>query len=409
MVLVTPTMAMTRMTRAPGACALLVKRSDHVDKRDVVFTFSSETYNDAVRRGLMRPPDRIMSTLMHSDRVDRLLVANPFRWSPSALIRRAARADAKFPTDARRSLYSPVRWERADATDVEGIERQYVNYDRLLASAARQRRLDTPVVITTNPVMAGFSPLSWSGPATYFGRDDWSALPGKRPYWPVYREAYRRIADSGRAVVAVSDQIIERIAPRGPYAVVPNGVEPAEWVGDRPPAPEWLAAIPAPRAVYVGTLDSRLDVEGLRELAVRKPTLQVVLVGPVGEPGYVEPLEHLPNVHVHPGVQRAELVAVLRSAELCLLAHRRTPLTEAMSPLKVYEYLAAGCPVVSVDLAPVRGLGERVVLVDSVSDFADVVDSALAGGRAPEAERVRFVAENSWTSRHERILDLAFR
>ena len=78
-------------------------------------------------------------------------------------------------------------------------------------------------------------------------------------------------------------------------------------------------------------------------------------------------------MHLHPSVARAELVATLRNADLCLLAHRRTPLTEAMSPLKIYEYLAAGMPVIATDLPPVRGIDERVLLADTVGEFADVV------------------------------------
>ena len=203
-----------------------------------------------------------------------------------------------------------------------------------------------PYVLTTNPLVAGFAPMDWATDVTFFARDDWSSSPAREAYWPAYRDAYRRISESGRAVAAVSAEIIERIAPTGPAAVVPNGVEPSEWLGPLPAAPDWFAAIPGPRAVYVGTLDSRLDVPGIVDLAIRRPELQVVLLGPLPDPDYVVDLRPLANVHLHESVARAELVATLRNAELCLLAHRRTPLTEAMSPLKIYEYLAAGSPVI---------------------------------------------------------------
>ena len=78
-----------------------------------------------------------------------------------------------------------------------------------------------------------------------------------------------------------------------------------------------------------------------------------------------------------------------------------------MSPLKVYEYLAAGAPVIATDLPPVRGIDDRVLLVSTVDDFADVVPAALALGRAAEAERTAFIAGNSWAARHERIFALA--
>lgn len=377
--------------------------------RDFVFTFSYETWTDARRRGMMRPPDRIVSTLLDSPLVGGLLVANPWRSAPGAVARGILRRNEPFPTSARRGLHQPVRLSRADPLDVDALASEYRAYDRSLRRAAVALGLEAPSVITTNPLVAAFAPFDWAGPVTYFGRDDWLSSPAREQYWPAYREAYRRIAASGRGVTAVSRQIIDRIAPNGPSAVVPNGVEPAEWLAPRPDAPAWFDAIAGPRAVYVGTLDSRLDVDGIAVLAQARPQLQIVLLGPLPDPDHLMPVRDLPNVHVHASVGRSELVATLRNAEVALLAHRRTPLTEAMSPLKVYEYLAAGCPVVSIDLPPVRGLDDRVLLVDHVADFVDAIDDAIAAGRAVEAERVRFVEDNSWASRHRAILTIACR
>ncbi|MBT2498940.1 glycosyltransferase [Agromyces sp. ISL-38] len=383
--------------------------SSSTNTADFVFTFSYETYSDAVRRGMMRPPDRILASLMRSPEVRRLLVANPFRWFPRVAATPLLDRDVRFPPGERMSLHHPARLRRDDPTDLPAVAAEYTVYDRSLARASRRMGLERPRVLTTNPLVAGFAPLDWAAEVTFFARDDWSSSPAREAYWPAYREAYRRIAGSGRAVAAVSAEIIERIAPTGPAAVVPNGVEPSEWLGSPPIPPSWFDRIPGPRAVYVGTLDSRLDVPGIVDLASRQRELQVVLLGPLPDPGYVDELRPLPNVHLHPSVARAELVATLRNAELCLLAHRRTPLTEAMSPLKIYEYLAAGVPVISVDLPPVRGIDDRVLLVDSVHDFADVVPAALELGRAHENRRTSFVHANSWAARHERIFELARR
>ncbi|WP_165350407.1 glycosyltransferase [Xylanimonas protaetiae] len=244
---------------------------------------------------------------------------------------------------------------------------------------------------------------------TYFARDDWLSSAARRAYWDAYRAAYRRISEAGVAVAAVSAELLDRIAPRGPAAVVPNGVEPAEWLGPPPPAPAWLDAVPRPRAIYVGTLDERLDVAGIAALAGACPGLSIVLLGPLPDPAYVAPLGALPGVHVHGGVGRAELVAALRACDLALLAHRRTRLTEAMSPLKVYEYLAAGLPVLATDLPPVRGIHPRVTLLDDVAGFADAAPATLAAGPLAEDDRTAFVAASSWEVRHRTVMDLLLR
>lgn len=373
---------------------------------DYIFTFSYESYADAQKRGMMRPPDRLLSTLMTSPGVRRLLVADPYRsWltnGPRFLV------DFKHrprETDAVRHV-SPMRIRRSDPEDVGEIEQTYLNYEKAIRSAASSAGLVAPAFITANPLVGGFADLDWTRGALYYARDDWLSSPARRRYWPAYREAYRRLSASGRAVAAVSQEIIDRIDPKGPHRVVPNGIEPAEWLAPQPAPPDWFARIPGPRAVYVGTLDSRLDLVGLRSLATTRPDVQIVLLGPAPDARYIAELRSLPNVHVKGLIGRREVAAVLRNAELTLLAHRRTPLTEAMSPLKVYEYLAAGRPVLATDLRPVHGLGDRVLLTDTVAQFADLVDTALSQGVQPEEERRAFVLSNAWAARHREILSL---
>jgi teichuronic acid biosynthesis glycosyltransferase TuaH len=378
--------------------------------RDVVFTFTFETWSDAVARGMARPPDRLALTLLEHPEVRRLIVADPPRNGARRLAKRLlGRHDAPFPGTPGRSHLAPIVWGRVDPFSIGGLEHQGCAYDAALAAAASDQGMTDVAVITASPFAAGYSPFDWAAGATYYARDDWTQLPARRAWWPALRESYARLRRSGRPVVAVSQAILDRIEPTGEALVVPNGVEPAEWVGPKPADPAWLAGIPHPRALYVGTLDSRLDVPGLLELARRRPDLQVVLLGVVGDADAVAPLRAVPNIHVLPPTDRAGLMAAVRNSDLCLVSHARTALTEAMSPLKIYEYLAGGAPVLSIDLAPVRGIDPRVLLTDTTAQFADRLDEALALGPAAEADRVRFVDANSWRSRHERILEVAFR
>lgn len=374
--------------------------------RDFVFTFSYETFADALMRGMMRPPDRVLETLIESPEVRRLLVADPYRPWTTAWARDLMNSSHR-PRESDKVRHArPLRAQRVDPEDLPRIERVYARYEHAVRKAAFRAELQSPAFITVNPLVAGFAQLDWAGPALYYARDDWLSSPSRRRYWPAYREAYQRIADSGRAVAAVSQEIIDRIEPTGPHQVVPNGIDPSEWLGSQPEPPEWFAKIPGPRAVYLGTLDSRLDVDGLRSLALARTDLQIVLIGGVPQRAHLASLIDLKNVHVRSEIRRAEVVAVLRNAELTLLAHQKTPLTEAMSPLKVYEYLAAGRPVLATDLGPVRHFGSRVHRAASVAEFVDLVDPALAQGIQGEAGRVAFVEENAWSTRHRQILSL---
>ncbi len=266
--------------------------------------------------------------------------------------------------------------------------------------------LRDPIVITTQPLLAGLADLGWARAVTYYAIDDWTVHPGYRPWWRAYRESYEGIRDRGRRVAAVSQTLLERHSPTGPARVIANGLEPEEWRPEQP-APSWLKATRRPLLVYVGTLDQRLDIAALEQLATVMPSATIALVGPLVTPERFELLRALPNVEIWPPVARRELIGLIRRADAGLIPHLRSDLTEAMSPLKLFEYLAGGLPVVATDLSPVRGIDARVVVVPDGGSLVDGVRVALGYGRAPEAQRHAFIDANSWSARHDALLDLA--
>jgi teichuronic acid biosynthesis glycosyltransferase TuaH len=186
---------------------------------------------------------------------------------------------------------------------------------------------------------------------------------------------------------------------------VPNGVEPHEWLSPDP-APDWFMALPGPRLLYVGSLDARVDVAALARAARTLPGASIVLAGPLLDPDHFGALRADPNVHIHGPVERAQVVGLVGAADACLIPHVRNALTEAMSPLKLYEYLAGGAPVAALDLPPIRDISPRVVIAP---ELTDAIVRALALGRAGDAERMAFADEHSWRRRQERIVELALR
>ncbi len=375
--------------------------------RDVVFTFSYVTWQAAARRGWFMPEDRLARSLVSHRRVRRVLVCDLMRSLPVKLARDlTSREHAAFPESERARLLQPVRLRRHDPTSLAGAQRAAAAYERALRHQVRRMGLVDPVVITAHPMLAGFLECPWARAVTFYATDDWSAYPPHRRWWPAYRESFARVADSGRRVAAVSGPVLERLAPTGPSAVIPNGLEPAEWIGD-PAPPAWLGGLGRPLLLYAGSLDSRLDVVGLFSIARALPHATVLLVGPLLDPQHLLPLRAAPNVEIRPSLSREAVAGLIRVADVGLIPHVRSPLTEAMSPLKLYEYLAGGLPVVAANLPPVRHVDDRVTLVEDSAGYPDAVRAALELGRAEEDARLTFVQTNSWSARHDRLLDLA--
>ena len=86
---------------------------------------------------------------------------------------------------------------------------------------------------------------------------------------------------------------------------------------------------------------------------------------------------------------------MMAAADVGLVPHLETPMTVTMSPLKLYEYLAAGTPVVASDLPPMRGISDRCLLVPPGDDFASAILRAAA---MPPAQRADL---RGWRRAHD--------
>ena len=359
---------------------------------------------DALGRGECMPTDRLIRAAVESDRFGNVLVANPYRSAPVLWARRVTgHGEPALPSGpgVRRQV-TVRRLRRHDPARREALERTHRRYVRILGRLASSQGMTRPSVITADP----FGDFGWAGPVTYFAWDDWSAHPAFRKWWPEYDDAYRRLVARGVRVAAVSETLRERICRDARGVVVPNAVDPREWAQPGPPPPSFGRLSP-PRILYVGALDERLDVEAVVGTARRFPNGTVVLVGPVTAPAHVEPLRALDNVTMTGPADRAQVVAMVHAADVCLVPHRHTGLTASMSPLKLYEYLAGGRPVAASDLAPIRGVDDAVQLAADGELFASAVVRALERGPMSEPERLDFIRRNCWEERLNRIFDFA--
>src|SRR6202044_2048783 len=123
------------------------------------------------------------------------------------------------------------------------------------------------------------------------------------------------------------------------------------------------------------------------------------LVGPIG-PGEPDPdlsaIGGEPNIHLLGRRAYSELPAVLRAADAGLIPYARNELTDSIFPMKVYEYLAAGLPVIATPLPALAAVAEVLTAADA-EGIVRLIEQAL-GEDSPErrAARSRLAAAHSW-------------
>jgi glycosyltransferase involved in cell wall biosynthesis len=92
--------------------------------------------------------------------------------------------------------------------------------------------------------------------------------------------------------------------------------------------------------------------------------------------------------------------------DVCVIPYLNNPYTRSCSPLKLYEYLAAGKRVVAAGVPSIRGLEPHVVLAETQATFIEAVRRATTDPDAGAAERISIASANTWETRTERLLEL---
>lgn len=274
----------------------------------------------------------------------------------------------------------------------------------VLRAVVRRLGFREPVALSLLPAAAADVRAVRPRGYVYYAVDEMSAF-GDAP--DAVREAIRQreeaVVRDADVALGVSERLHRRFARIHTRAhLLVNAADLDHFAPERVaasrPLPE-LSEGGRPSVCFVGQIDERLDQTLLVSLARRQRDWQFVLAGRIKQGVDVSALKAEPNVRLL-GYQPYEaLPGILRDADVCMVPYVGSPLTHACSPLKVYEYLATGLPVVSTPLEGLAGCRAVVAVAADVAGFEAAIKSALADPAVGRTERLAFAAANGWDNR----------
>ena len=227
----------------------------------------------------------------------------------------------------------------------------------------------------------------------------------KNPYHIV--EAEQWLASQAQVVFATAAELYDRMKLVNPRTyLIPNAADYDHFAHSgirNTKPPHDIVQLRKPIVGYMGEIAQWFDLDLVYNVAIQHPDWNIVLIGPVHVTS-AHRLFRLPNVHRLGHREYAELPAYVNQFDVCILPFKINALTSAVNPVKLYEYLAAGKPVVSTPLPEVLPF-RSVVEIATHESFPRAIESALEqNDEAKVRERRQVAMQNTWDQRIDQIL-----
>lgn len=267
-----------------------------------------------------------------------------------------------------------------------------------LRAVYRQLGFRRPAVMVMAPSELPLVRMSPHGPSLYWTGDE-VIMPGE----PALLQYVDRI-------LAVSELCYQRHQPQYEDKLVRfstgvpfrlyNSALSSDYV------PPDLRGIARPIIGYAGSVTAgRVELQVFPEQARRHPGLSFVVVGPMdAEARAFFERFRAPNLHVLGPKPYSEVPHYIKSFDVGLVPYQLTPFNLAANPLKLYEYMALGKPVVSSPLPAALALGDAVWIAADADELAHYIGVALADREASRVEQRIEIALAHGTERLARKL-----
>jgi teichuronic acid biosynthesis glycosyltransferase TuaH len=244
--------------------------------------------------------------------------------------------------------------------------------------------------------------------------DDWTKFSGNQSQLDVITNQDATLCNSCDYVIVCSQQLFDdkaSLVDPERLHMIPNGVHVDHYVTVtdhskqlHPLTLDWQR----PVFGYTGTIHGdRVDVDLVAQIAKSNPNATIAMVGPnllAGE-DRTRLLKHS-NIVFTGAMPYSELPEIMRAFDVCMVPHLVTPFTESLNPIKLWEYLAAGKPIVSTNVSGFRDFPDLVHVAESYDVFLKNLDIALNEDSSIAVARQTVAQQHSWDKRIDQVIQI---
>jgi len=183
---------------------------------------------------------------------------------------------------------------------------------------------------------------------------------------------------------------------------IENGIDVDNFIRTSYQLPDEYKTIASPRVIYVGSIENWFDEELIAKSAKELKNVDFIIIGP--ETVKLNQLKHLKNVHLLGSKSFDILPNYLFFSDVGIIPFdtiKHKTLIDGVNPLKLYEYLACGLPVVSTKWKTLEELNPPIFMSNDPDDFVSKLKQALESKK--DQASIDFALEKSWEKIFEKV------
>lgn len=305
-----------------------------------------------------------------------------------------------FLPDFFRVLFEKKNWW------FSAFERQSIK--KSIVDAVMKLRMNNVVVFLENPMATGVAQAVEHSLFVFDAIDNWKFHPQMASNRDRVNQNYEFLKQNADMIVTVSADLEKEFSSNGDVHWIPNAVDRSYFRSAINPNPEFNHVT----VVYVGKIQDRVDFHLVEECVKSLPDVSFKFIGPVySQKKAVELLDKkYANITFTGDIAYDKLPMALHDADVAIIPHRVDNFTNSMNPLKLYEYIAAGKPVVTTKVAGVHGVSKFVMMAENDQEFLRDLKTLVSQSSKNEINQSE-VGESlnssiSWESRTDQLVGL---
>lgn len=341
------------------------------------------------------------------------------REAPGDLLRpRRLLTEGVYRKDDSLWVASSYGFQPAYLLPVDSRVRNWVAYDlkmKFVKRFLRRKGIDRPIAWVYHPAFADAVDRIPRKLLVYDCVDEYTAFPNYQDVSDWIADKERRLCEKADLVFTTSQALYDDKSKYNPEHthLVHNVGDAAHFkqaLDPQTPVAEEVAELEGPVIGFVGAVsDYKLNAEWLLALADAKPDWQIVVIGPVGvsDPSTdVSEMKAANNIHLLGYRDYEDLPTYLKGFDVATIPYRINEYTRSVFPIKFFEFLATGTPVVVSALPALADYYDDVEVAEDADEFVAKCEQALAAGDEGADRRVELAENNSWWSRIDEMMGL---